>query len=78
MRSGPKCRLYLPEDRDGKTILERIRNGSDTFGRPDQNYDKIDRNQDLPRFILANQHRFVYILNREGTVCRIRDWQLNS
>jgi beta-1,4-mannosyl-glycoprotein beta-1,4-N-acetylglucosaminyltransferase len=55
-----------PENRDPKTIAERVRHGIDLFGRWGQNYDKVEDNRDVPQYVLENVDRFKYLVDRDG------------
>ncbi|WPH04448.1 glycosyltransferase family 17 protein [Acrodontium crateriforme] len=53
-------------NRDTKTIIHRVRNGLDLFGRETELYDRIDNNLDVPRHILQNRDKFQYLVDRDG------------
>nr|POE72444.1 beta-1,4-mannosyl-glycoprotein 4-beta-n-acetylglucosaminyltransferase [Quercus suber] len=53
-------------NRDAKTIVDRVRHGLDLFGRKEEVYDRVDKNQDLPQYILDQEQRFGYLVNRDG------------
>jgi beta-1,4-mannosyl-glycoprotein beta-1,4-N-acetylglucosaminyltransferase len=57
------------ENRDSRTMIDRVRHGLDLFGRPDQIYDKIENNKDVPSYIseqYERKGRFRYLLDRDG------------
>ncbi|KAK6001622.1 hypothetical protein QM012_002953 [Aureobasidium pullulans] len=57
------------ENRDSRTLIDRVRQGLDLFGRADELYDRIEDNPDVPSFITAQfeqKGRFRYLLNRDG------------
>lgn len=54
------------ENRDPKTITEKVRNGLDLFNHEGEVYDRIQGNLDMPKFILEKWQRYRYLLNRDG------------
>ncbi|CAD0090630.1 unnamed protein product [Aureobasidium mustum] len=57
------------ENRDSRTLINRVRHGLDLFGRADELYDKIEDNKDVPSYITAQYEqkgRFKYLLDRDG------------
>ncbi|KAK0880803.1 hypothetical protein LTR87_005296 [Friedmanniomyces endolithicus] len=54
------------ENRDPKTIIERVGGGRDLFGREDQVYERAVENRDVPAYILQHSDRFGYLLDRDG------------
>ncbi|KAK3310624.1 glycosyltransferase family 17 protein [Chaetomium strumarium] len=54
------------EYRDRNRILDRVRNGKDLWDREGEVYDRVEDNQDVPSFLLENQERFAYMLDRDG------------
>ncbi|KAK4234999.1 glycosyltransferase [Achaetomium macrosporum] len=62
---------YRARDR----IVDRIRNGKDLWDREGEVYDRVDDNQDVPSFLLANKERFAYMLNRDGHNAGFKDYE---
>jgi beta-1,4-mannosyl-glycoprotein beta-1,4-N-acetylglucosaminyltransferase len=62
--------LNTPDNRDRSTLINRVRNGLDLFGRVDQTYSRVNNNTDLPQYILQQYQRdgerFRYLLDRDG------------
>lgn len=54
------------ENRVPKTIVERVRNGLDLFGRENELYDKVQQNADVPQYVLDNRDRFGFMLDRDA------------
>ncbi|KAM0714720.1 hypothetical protein Q7P37_009737 [Cladosporium fusiforme] len=57
------------ENRELDTIVHRVRNGKDLFGRAGEYYDKVEDNKDVPPYVLeqfAQSGKFTYLLNRDG------------
>lgn len=63
------------QNRDPKTMIERVRNGIDLFNRPGEIYDKIESNPDVPRYILEHSKDFKYMLDRDGEEAGFEDAQ---
>lgn len=64
-------------NRDAKTMVHRVRNGLDLFGRPDEVYDKVEDNKDIPQYIVdahEKDGRFKYLLDRDGEDAGFEDW----
>jgi beta-1,4-mannosyl-glycoprotein beta-1,4-N-acetylglucosaminyltransferase len=55
-----------PENRDQKTIVERVRGGKDLFGRETEVYDRFENNKDVPAYVLQHSEKFRYLLDRDG------------
>ncbi|KAK5165534.1 uncharacterized protein LTR77_009063 [Saxophila tyrrhenica] len=64
------------ENRDAKTMVERVRNGVDLFGRETEVYDKVDNNPDVPSYILTKQEEYGYLLDRDGQDAAFKDYDL--
>ena len=67
--------LNTEQNRDPETIVARVRNGSDLFGREDMLFDRVVGNVDVPRYILENADRFGYMLNRDGENAAFQDYK---
>ena len=66
-----------PENRDPRTIVDRVRHGIDLFGRWGQFYDKIEDNRDVPEYVLENAEKFKYLVDRDGEDAAFVDyWDL--
>lgn len=61
------------EFRDKAAIVRKIRNGLDLFDRKGEVYDKIERNLDVPRYIVGNVTRFAYLLDRDPINANFED-----
>ncbi len=73
MESFSHSKWNTPENREPKTIVERVRHGLDLFNRQGENYDKVERNQDVPRYVLQNRDRFHYMLDRDADDAAFQD-----
>ncbi|KAF2217356.1 glycosyltransferase family 17 protein [Cercospora zeae-maydis SCOH1-5] len=76
MESFSHSNLNTLENKRAETILERVRTGQDLFGRPREQFEKVDQNADVPRYILSNSQRFDYMLDRDGLDAGFRDRRL--
>ncbi|KAK5130644.1 hypothetical protein LTR08_001854 [Meristemomyces frigidus] len=54
------------ENKAPETIVERVRNGHDLFGRESELYDRIAENQDVPAYVVQHKGTFGYLLDRDG------------
>ena len=61
------------ENREPRTIIERVRQGLDLFNREGEVYDKIDGNPDVPPFVLEKWQNYRYLLNRDGADASFED-----
>lgn len=81
MHSFAHQSLNTGHNRDSAVMMDRVRNGKDLFGRPEELYDRVENNQDVPPYVLEQyrEHgRFEYMLNRDGDNAGFEDWQLVS
>ena len=62
------------ENRDAEVIRDRVQQGLDLFGRQSEIYDRFMDNLDAPAYILQQQDRFGYLLNRDGDDAGFTDW----
>ncbi|EME78581.1 glycosyltransferase family 17 protein, partial [Pseudocercospora fijiensis CIRAD86] len=74
MASFSHTPLNTDENRDEKTMLERVRKGLDLFGRAGERYARVEGNRDVPRYILDHWAKFKYLLNRDGEDAGFTDW----
>lgn len=74
MESFSHTPLNTPENRNERTMLERVRTGQDLFGRKGQDYQRVEGNHDVPAYILERPKEFEYLLNRDGENAGFRDW----
>ena len=54
-----------PENTNPETIVQRVRNGLDLFGRQGENYDRVVDNLDVPQYVLEHDSKFRYMLDRD-------------
>lgn len=62
-------------NRDPETIVARVRNGTDLFGRPEMVYDRVEANHDVPAFVLQHPQRFRHLLDRDGKDAAFVDYE---
>lgn len=65
MSSFSHVELNGQEFRDKEMIAERVRSGQGLWMRRGENYDRVDDNQDVPRYLKENMERFEYMLDRD-------------
>ncbi|CAK4030381.1 glycosyltransferase family 17 [Lecanosticta acicola] len=63
------------ENRDEGTMMHRVRNGLDLFGRTGEDYRRVENNLDVPPYILQHKDEFKYLLDRDGEDAGFRDYQ---
>lgn len=73
MQSFSHTKWNTPDNRDPQTIIGRVRNGKDLFGREGEVYDKVIGNLDVPAYIQQHPERFGYLLNRDGANAAFTD-----
>lgn len=66
------------ENRDEKTMLNRVRQGQDLFGRSGESYRRIEHNKDVPAYVLEHAFEFGYLLDRDGKNAGFRDAQVTE
>lgn len=62
------------ENRDPRTIVARVRNGTDLFGRGGELYDKVESSLDAPNYVLKHNDRFGYLTNRDDQKAAFLDY----
>jgi beta-1,4-mannosyl-glycoprotein beta-1,4-N-acetylglucosaminyltransferase len=63
-----------PYNREKQTIVDRVRNGLDLFGRAGEYYNKTVNNRDVPAYILSNREQYRYLLDRDGEDAAFTDY----
>ena len=64
-------------NRNPWTIAERVKNGQDLFGRIEEEYDKIEKNDDIPSYVrqqFRDHGRFRYMVDRNDEHAGFDDW----
>lgn len=74
MSSFSHTTLNRPEFRETSGLVRRVRNGLDLFDRPTEFYDRVEKNEDIPRYLKTNQEKFTYMLDRDPTNANFRDY----
>ena len=74
MKSFSHAGLNREEYRDRKRIAERVREGRDLWDREGETFERIEGNKDVPGFLLENEARFGYVLDRDGRRAGFRDY----
>lgn len=64
-----------PDFRDPAKILQRVRQGRDPYNRTAKIYDRIDRNPDIPQYLLKHQDEFAYLVNRDLPSANFKDYK---
>lgn len=67
--------LNKPDFRDPAKILQRVRQGRDPYNRTAKIYDRIDRNPDVPQYLLQHPDKFAYLLNRDTPSANFKDYK---
>lgn len=66
MSSFSHSRWNKEEFRNKDRIIDRVRSGKDIWDRPGQEYDRVEKNEDVPEFIKKDRKRWAYLLDRDG------------
>lgn len=66
MASGSHTGMNQEPYRERVRIVDRIRNGLDLWYRPDEVYERIENNSDIPEILQRERERFKYLLDRDG------------
>jgi beta-1,4-mannosyl-glycoprotein beta-1,4-N-acetylglucosaminyltransferase len=64
------------DNRDARTMIDRVQHGIDLFGREGEIYDKVTAQEDAPQYILEqykSHGRFGYLLDRDGPAAGFED-----
>jgi beta-1,4-mannosyl-glycoprotein beta-1,4-N-acetylglucosaminyltransferase len=65
-----------PEFRDKDAIVRKVRKGLDLFDRKGEIYDKVPDNVDVPLYVINQQDRYAYLLNRDPGNANFRDYSV--
>lgn len=71
----------LKEYRDKATLVRRVRKGEDLFGREGEVYDRVEKNGDVPPYMLGEferEGRFRYMLDRDAEDGAFEDYETAS
>jgi beta-1,4-mannosyl-glycoprotein beta-1,4-N-acetylglucosaminyltransferase len=60
--------------RDKDRIAERVRHGIDLWDREGETFERIENNVDIPKILLAQRERFLYLLDRDGPSAGFSDY----
>jgi beta-1,4-mannosyl-glycoprotein beta-1,4-N-acetylglucosaminyltransferase len=64
-------------NRELRTLIDRVRHGLDLFGRAGELYDKVEGNEDIPPYVseqYLSRNRFKYLLDRDGEDAGFEDF----
>ncbi|KAL8705131.1 MAG: hypothetical protein Q9201_001734 [Fulgogasparrea decipioides] len=75
VQSFSHSELNRPEFIDRAKILYRVRHGVDMFDRDEEKFDRVDNNKDIPRYLLENEDRFGYVLDRDPASGNFEDFE---
>ena len=75
MSSFSHIELNKQEFRDRSTIADRVRRGKDLWMRTGENYDRVENNQDIPRYLKHNRGKFEYMLDRDAPNAGFADYE---
>lgn len=65
IQSFSHTEMNQPQFTNREKILQRVRHGIDMFERGDEIFDRIDHNQDVPRYLMEHKNRFGYTIDRD-------------
>ncbi|KAK3694031.1 glycosyltransferase family 17 protein [Podospora appendiculata] len=75
MKSFVHSGLNAEQFRDRDRIVDRVRRGKDLWDRPDEEFDRVENNTDVPRFLREHPERFPYLTNRDGASAGFSDYE---
>ena len=64
-----------PEYTNRSEILRRVRYGIDLFDRDEEVYERVDGNEDVPRYLLEHKKEFAYMMDRDPESGNFLDWR---
>lgn len=67
-----------PYCRELPVLTDRVIHDKDLFGRAGENYDRVEKNRDVPAYILEQYEkhgRFRYMMDRDGSGAGFEDWK---
>jgi len=65
--------LNKDEFKDVDKIVGRVRKGGDMYDRPEEHFDRIEDNPDVPRFLIGKPE-YAYMLNRDPKNANFKDY----
>ncbi|KAL3418653.1 glycosyltransferase family 17 [Phlyctema vagabunda] len=63
---------------DRTRIVDRVRKGLDLWDREGELYDRIENNDDLPRYLKDNKEKFTYMISRDNPSAGFSDFGLDE
>ncbi|KAK3335499.1 glycosyltransferase family 17 protein [Cercophora scortea] len=75
MKSFVHSGLNAEEFRDRDRIVDRVRRGKDLWDRVGEEFDRVENNTDVPRFLREYPERFPYLTNRDGASAGFSDYE---
>jgi beta-1,4-mannosyl-glycoprotein beta-1,4-N-acetylglucosaminyltransferase len=63
-----------PEFKEPAEIVRRVRNGKDLFDREGEDYNKVDSRVDIPRYLMENEKRFAFMIDRDPMNANFKDY----
>lgn len=74
MSSFSHTGLNQEQYREPTRIVDRVRKGKDLWDREGESYQRIDVNEDIPKYLKADRERWSYLLNRDGPNAGFKDY----
>lgn len=78
IKSFSHSELDREEFTDEAKIVERVRAGADMFDRPEEQFDRVEQNLDIPRFLLDHPEKYAYMLDRDPANANFRDYKASE
>jgi len=73
IKSFSHTEMNKEEFTDVRKIVGRVRAGKDMFDRGREVFDRIEDNPDIPAFLLKNQKKYGYMLDRDSPTANFKD-----
>ncbi|KAL8739680.1 MAG: hypothetical protein Q9190_007541 [Brigantiaea leucoxantha] len=75
IQSFSHTEMNQPAFTDRRKILQRVRHGIDMFERGGEIFDRIDNNQDVPKYLLQHNEKFGYVIDRDPQDGNFEDFE---
>lgn len=78
INSFSHAELNREEFKDPDKIVGRVRGGRDMFDRENEHFDRVEDNPDVPKFLVENPEKFMYLLDRDPLNANFKDYEARN